>query len=344
MLGPQDLGHVADKRLPRLIRLAPDLASLPCEKCYITRSAVQPLLMTPTMSSDHHSESVDTHHCSPNLTSLAQSNATERSQLSLAEVQTVSFIPLAPRNKSRRANDEERLPEDYTVSPLSRIIHPETVSGWTTHEHPEGAVYFKHIEENIYADVDLYKPQTLHTVSICVDQILRRQQVEGLLQTGNIDLVLEILAPDKGTNCIKCGYYFVDHTERVAFWLEDFPLKKLLAWNRRSPKLVRPVHVKLALEIEYWNHVENFPSGLPVSSAVLQQLKDRLLYGVANRLATPWGPTEVGSEWDASRILAVVDALGTIIEQGPPTSQENSSVIVDPSCGVIIGRFMRECI
>ncbi|KAK7017782.1 hypothetical protein R3P38DRAFT_3201417 [Favolaschia claudopus] len=298
------------------------------------------------MSSAHDSESVSTHQSPPILNTLAKSNPVGRSQRSLTQVQTASFIPITPRNHFRRANgDEKGLPDDYTVPPLSRtpVFHPEPVSGWITHEHPGNAVYFRHTDKNIYTDVDLSNRQTLHTISICVEQILQQDKVEGLLQTGDIDLVLAILTQDKRAHGIKCGYYFVDHTERVTFWLEDFPLKKLLTWNGTSATVVRPVNVKLALEMEYWRHVEKFPSALPISSAVLQQLKDLVLFQVANRLATPWGPSELGSGRDAGEILAVIEALAALIEQGLSTSQNKSSVIADPSCGVIIGRFMREC-
>jgi hypothetical protein len=46
---------------------------------------------------------------------------------------------------------------------------------------------------------------------------------------GPIDLVLDLMDETR-ENC-ECGYYFVDHSTRIIFWLDVFNMTRLRRWN-----------------------------------------------------------------------------------------------------------------
>jgi hypothetical protein len=98
----------------------------------------------------------------------------------------------------------------------------------------------------------------------CVEQILQRPRVDWLLESENVDLVVDILSHDK--DHID---YFADHAERIIFWIDDFSMNKLTAWRAMpgittATQISKPVFKKSAfvslisvfsergLEIEYW--------------------------------------------------------------------------------------------
>ncbi|KAJ7881476.1 hypothetical protein B0H13DRAFT_1891352 [Mycena leptocephala] len=82
---------------------------------------------------------------------------------------------------------------------------------------------------------------TLGTERICVEQILQRPRVDWLLESENVDLVVDILSHDK--DHIDCAYYFADHAERIIFWIDDFSMNKLTAW-RAMPGITTATQIK----------------------------------------------------------------------------------------------------
>src|SRR6266436_2159485 len=89
------------------------------------------------------------------------------------------------------------------------------------------------IFQRIYTDADLYDPGDLAIVSESADQILadleNKAREEGVVLPPDIELVLEIVQQD-GVSI--CGYYFVDHSSRCLFWLEQFDAEKMCEGNR----------------------------------------------------------------------------------------------------------------
>ncbi|KAJ7640666.1 hypothetical protein DFH06DRAFT_1429353 [Mycena polygramma] len=229
------------------------------------------------------------------------------------------------------------------------------LADWVRHEHPEGALYFRHIEERIFTDVDLQDPVNLRRLTVCKEQILRRPQADWVLKSGNADLVLDLL--ECNAVHFKCSYYFVDHTERLVFWIDDFRMSKLKCW-RAVPGITSATHVRLGLETEYWyydwpvlrlrtligprRHIDYFPSALSSSRAVLKELRNHIMFGITDTMTSPTSTAPVPTEY-LFQMLALVNALATDIESDPvDVIDRATAVIVDKAWGVAIGRFMYE--
>ncbi|KAJ7827831.1 hypothetical protein B0H13DRAFT_1917454 [Mycena leptocephala] len=146
-------------------------------------------------------------------------------------------------------------------------------------------------------------PSTLGTERICVEQILQRPRVDWLLESENVDLVVDILSHDK--DHIDCAYYFADHAERIIFWIDDFSMNKLTAW-RAMPGITTATQIKRGLEIEYCCQ------GITKSS-------------------------HVQCRWYAW-YSSIVDSLATDIESsGPPEVNDVDLVAIDKAWDVVIG-------
>ncbi|KAJ7485356.1 hypothetical protein FB451DRAFT_1392105 [Mycena latifolia] len=254
---------------------------------------------------------------------------------------SVTFIPIAPQifNRYDRCRYIERVAHDYVLHPVSRVIHRDPLAEWIPHEHPEGALYFRHIEKNVFTDVDLYDPAAFSHLAVCMEQILRRPHADSVLRSGNVDLVLDILTCDKAH--LECAYYFVDHAERLVFWIDDFRMSKLKAW-RAVPGITTATHVRLGLEIEYWQHVDYFPSALPISGAVLKTLRSLILFGITDTMTSLTTTSPFPTE-HMFRMLSVVETITTDIESVGPTEVNTATLmVIDKPWGVAIGRFMIE--
>ncbi|KAJ7715525.1 hypothetical protein B0H16DRAFT_1615692 [Mycena metata] len=81
------------------------------------------------------------------------------------------------------------------------------------------------------------------------------------------------------------GYYFVDHSERVIFWLDVFNMSTLPIWNL-VPGIKSPSHVKLGLEVEYWSHCGLFPACMTLSSMLVHELRDIIIFGVGDSMTS----------------------------------------------------------
>ncbi|KAJ7097722.1 hypothetical protein C8R44DRAFT_949315 [Mycena epipterygia] len=108
-----------------------------------------------------------------------------------------SIVVTAAATYNINAGCSQPIANDYVLHPVSRIIHREPLAEWIPHEHPEGALYFRHIDQNVFTDVDLYDPAALVSLTFCKEQILRRPQADWMFRSGDVDLVLDILTYDK---------------------------------------------------------------------------------------------------------------------------------------------------
>ncbi|KAJ7131893.1 hypothetical protein C8R43DRAFT_656080 [Mycena crocata] len=80
--------------------------------------------------------------------------------------------------------------------------------------------------------------------------------------------------------------YFVDHTSRQLWWMDEFHMNRLSSW-RAVAGIQSRSHVSLGLEIEYWRHCDLFPSALIISESMIQELRDIILHSTADVLTSP---------------------------------------------------------
>jgi hypothetical protein len=105
------------------------------------------------------------------------------------------------------------------------------------------------------------------------------------MESNQIDVVLDLMKESPEND--ECGYYFVDHSERVIFWLDVFNMSTLQIWyfvpgietSSHVSECPAPLNmvetltvVEMALEIEYWSVEFRMVS---VSRGVSQNLTER---------------------------------------------------------------------
>ncbi|KAJ6518021.1 hypothetical protein C8R47DRAFT_1189440 [Mycena vitilis] len=265
---------------------------------------------------------------------------------------SVTFLPIAPQafNRYDHCRYIDPIHVEVFVPPLSRSIYRESLADWLPHEHPEGALYFRHNQmvriavskciiyitppQNIFTDVDLYHPVDFRHLTFCKDEILRRPAAERVLESSTVDLVLDVLAERNGH--LKCAYYFVDHAERIVFWIEKFRMNDLAAWHL-VPGISSASHIKRALTVEYWRHCEYFPVTLPISTAVLKELRRLVVFSISDTMVSPTTTVTLPVEF-LFQMLSIVDTMSTEVGEAEGNTKLVGSD--DQAWGVVIARFM----
>lgn len=174
------------------------------------------------------------------------------SELNLRTQQSQQPCSLMPSNLSTPDSSVSAICSDPTARPRYLPL------GWSSHIHPEGQLFFScDAPLKIVTEEHLYTPEILERVLHWTQEIDHAIRRSGIPSSDNFELSLALDADDESS----CLYYFVDHSTRSTFWLEPIPTTLL----GMSP-VVSTSHLKLALEEQYWNHVEYFPTQLKASN------------------------------------------------------------------------------
>ncbi|KAJ7086209.1 hypothetical protein C8R44DRAFT_821165 [Mycena epipterygia] len=249
----------------------------------------------------------------------------------------VTFVPIPVEgfNRYGRGRCIENAVTEYIVPPASRSFSRKPIAEWIPHQHPEGALYFMHPKTRTFTDANLYDDVVLARIMSCI-AALRLKKAKASLEdfAQNVDVVLDI-NEDEPEN-IKCGYYFVDHSSRIPFWLDEFNMSQLSRWEA-VPGIVSESHVHLGLQIEYWRHCDLFPSAFAMSPDLIQGLRDTIVHSTADALTSP--TTIIPFPADGLfKMLALTDAMKTDVD-GMKT--ESGGVCVDrgSTCVLAVERF-----
>jgi hypothetical protein len=93
--------------------------------------------------------------------------------------------------------------------------------------------------QKIFTEANLYEHEVLQDIYAFIEKI-DDMQVEDNEFGRDVELVLEPMLPYDGSESIR-GYYFVDHSARCLFWLEDFDL----SLGRQGGKIASTVDLSL---------------------------------------------------------------------------------------------------
>ncbi|KZV67872.1 hypothetical protein PENSPDRAFT_653691 [Peniophora sp. CONT] len=150
------------------------------------------------------------------------------------------------------------------------------IGGWQSYTHPEGKRYYAlGVSPRIITEVDLMDDAMSEALNAWVAVILEWAAEQDLHFGPSVELFIE---PELETGI--CDYYFADHSSRAVFWLEDATTSELGLAPACSD-----AHLKLALEENYWKHVEMFCMHLDDLPGALEELIVIYLHGRAD-LAT----------------------------------------------------------
>lgn len=106
---------------------------------------------------------------------------------------------------------------------------------WSSHIHPEGALYFHRHSPvmQVVTSAYLYSSEINSRVCEWVREIERTISEKSITVTKNVDLVLQLDGED-------CYYYLANHDSQSLFWLEAFDTASLGLLPVASPSHLSP--------------------------------------------------------------------------------------------------------
>ncbi|KAJ7713233.1 hypothetical protein B0H16DRAFT_1702568 [Mycena metata] len=248
------------------------------------------------------------------------------------------FLPISPETFQRYSRNRiiNKCATEFTVPLLSWSFSIDPPSQWCSHRHLEGDCYFVYKDKRIFTDGYLFDDASLAQITSVVDQLLAEPECQFLFRTDSgdsIDIVLDLMRDDPEND--ECGYYFVDHSERVIFWLNVFNMSTLPIWNL-VPGIKSLSHVKLGLEVEYWSHCGLFPACMTLSSTLVHELQDTIIFGVGDSMTS----TTTTIFYPLEHLLRMLSLTKEMLDDLPSGSASRKNM--NHGSIVILARFMRE--
>ncbi|KAF9051549.1 hypothetical protein BJ165DRAFT_1608348 [Panaeolus papilionaceus] len=206
------------------------------------------------------------------------------------------ICPIAPENHKRYLNRQK-----VTFQITSRTIPPLTLSyatelslpgGWSVHVHTEGARYFYNAAKSLYTDADLFDQDIMaHVNNIYVRIQKNIRHKPDWRFPSHYDLVLDIteregIEPD-GYRRFETNYYYVDHTSRIAFWLDDFYAEDFNIWSQVTGARSLS-HIGRELETQYWHHCQTYPTSFTLTKELVRELRDIILQNIGDATTSPY--------------------------------------------------------
>ncbi|KAF7790181.1 hypothetical protein EIP86_001133 [Pleurotus ostreatoroseus] len=189
-----------------------------------------------------------------------------------------------------------------------RIEHPP-ISGWHSYIHPKGWIYYyKQPSADRTAryatQAHLHEPSILaetNRVVEILDMMLRARPHPSIGGTA-IEVVIDRL----GEGSFK--YYMVNHTSNCLFHPEKTDHSTLA-----HPSMVvqSKQHLQVAIDVQYWKHVELFPQGKTLHEAFWQELKGLLIHG-AIALSDTTGDPDSMYPYKSDRMKDLLDIVETM--------------------------------
>ncbi|KAF8176174.1 hypothetical protein K438DRAFT_2022689 [Mycena galopus ATCC 62051] len=260
------------------------------------------------------------------------------------------IFPTAPElfNRYGRAETIVKQHTKLTIHPGKQLFARKNRVGWTAHRdvHPEGALYYVHDEKRIFTDAHLHIDTVFDTATAFIGEIERFYADNGMITSrreNGVDLVLDLVKSEDGAGETRCGYYFVDHPERIIFWDDAFELDQLShgrgvtsaqhineeVWFVLRIDSSPMIFPETELLVQFWRHCELFPSAIEVTSELIAELRDVLIHHIGDAMTSPTS-TVADSAEDLLKMLTVVESM-----QENATSNTNLS-----GSACILGRFM----
>ncbi|KAK7023181.1 hypothetical protein R3P38DRAFT_3537281 [Favolaschia claudopus] len=239
-------------------------------------------------------------------------------------------------------------PTKFTLKPLTIRLDQTPRNPpppcWTPCQHPEGARYFFHEEKRVFTDANLFNADTLTLLNDDMCTVFDFLQAHNVELEPGFDLVLDEFFYDDGSR--GCQYYFVNHQDRCVFWMDNVE-SKWFPMTEKVKGISSASHIFRELEAQYWLHCEYYPMTFEVTHAVVDELRDIVLYafGGKSSIATaslsqcmpPDAVTSLGSivSWKIDDLKNMI----TLLDNMPPYVGEHANKNFSGSA-VLVGRLM----
>ncbi|PIL31933.1 hypothetical protein GSI_06637 [Ganoderma sinense ZZ0214-1] len=132
-----------------------------------------------------------------------------------------SLVPMAPGQNGRYARTALVVPESIRIPRglHSTLLSPEPpylAVGWVQAFNPEGTPYYVNESKHLVTDDPICHPDISSRITTWTEKMDILIEAEDLVLPEDYEIFITVAADNDG-----CKYYFVDHTTRTVFWLEE---------------------------------------------------------------------------------------------------------------------------
>lgn len=245
----------------------------------------------------------------------------------------VSIIPTDVKRYNRNIRMKWVEPNHIVITPKDSKYVEEVQCGWRDYVHPEGPRVYYHHETRVFTDADMrpgkVDSEKLLAMAKALNAYAKSQpDVQARIGDGT-ELVLELGIEKGNTSIIKsCGYYFVDHVERVIFWAHPYTCEPggEILFNIKAAK--KPSHIKYSLESQYWYHCELYPHNRYLPRQIFEELREIIIHANAETITSD---TSL-APFDGNELAKMLDLMDRV--EGSIDKMHAHSVCV-------VARFMR---
>ncbi|KAG8216238.1 hypothetical protein J3R82DRAFT_8279 [Butyriboletus roseoflavus] len=198
---------------------------------------------------------------------------------------------------------------------------PPLPEGWRRQVHPEGSILFYHEELRLFTESDIFQRE--EDILFCAATLIQ-QAIQLGKQTGDaiMDELTEIVLNVDNTECWH--YYFVDHGNRLLFWVQPVRPHDL---DTDLQGISEFSHIRYLVETLYWSHCEYYPHNRTLPKKVFEDLRGMLNYAKTDMLTTD----SSSSPFAQDELVAILDLVNSLKDYGK---------ISDPYSIWIIARLM----
>ncbi|KAG2037534.1 hypothetical protein BDR03DRAFT_896685, partial [Suillus americanus] len=244
-----------------------------------------------------------------------------------------SIIPTDVKRYDRKIKMKWVEPNHIVITPTNSKYVEEVQSGWRDFVHPEGPRVYYHHETRVFTDADMRPGKADSEKLLLMAKALNayaKSQPDVRARIGDgAELVLELVTEKGNTTIIKsCGYYFVDHVERVIFWAHPYTCEPggEILFNVKAAKKLS--HIKYSLESQYWYHCELYPHNRYLPRQIFDELREIIIHANAETITSD---TSL-APFDGIELAKMLDLMDRV--EGSIDKMHAHSVCV-------VARFMR---
>ncbi|EIN13765.1 hypothetical protein PUNSTDRAFT_123631 [Punctularia strigosozonata HHB-11173 SS5] len=192
----------------------------------------------------------------------------------------IMFLPTTSVQNPRYDSEEKiypshRLIEAGSANAIDSKELSRSAPEWTTHIHPEGALYYYHRRLRIVTENHIQEPTILEMFMKCVFAFMALAVEKKMPITEQSELFLQM-----EQSADTCKYYLVDHKYQREYWLQKIDSETL-----DFPAVSSDEHLNHLLQEHYWTHVQYFPHHTPPAESVCE-LINVLTYGRGDQLTS----------------------------------------------------------
>ncbi|KAH9914799.1 uncharacterized protein B0H18DRAFT_1125286 [Fomitopsis serialis] len=210
----------------------------------------------------------------------------------LHERRSQKTYPIVVTDRYKTAKDWEQRELAYKVEPVKMSYKlAEPPGDWEAHTHPKGALYFFNRSRRIYTEAWIYDPAILEEIEDFAHRLDEEVQKNNFVLPPNAELVLELEDVPEEAHVAGLAidvthywtYYYVNHAERVLFWLTEYDLEDDVQQVRH---IQSDFHLTIGTDVDMLGrkHMEHFPVGQTITEALRTEVLCILMYANVDQI------------------------------------------------------------